>query len=88
MSRLANTRRRPCRRGEYIVIAPEGNTVVVQEARSASDALEYRLTRLQVDPRGDWLVSTGKATHTFRVNADLSIRRLTPDWWEEADDFV
>lgn len=93
-TRFASETRRPCRRGEYIVIAltPPGglmNTMIVVGAANADNAMAYRASRCRDDTReGRYLVTNGKASAVYEVSCGgAKIDRVLDNFLGDREDW-
>lgn len=81
-TRWVSDQRKPCRRGEYIVIHLGSlNTLMVCNAANADNALLWRIRQITepANRSGRWLVTNGKVAAIYGVQRG-QIERLQATW--------
>lgn len=80
-TRWASERRKPCRRGEYIVITLDSlNTLIVVNAANADNAVLWRAMQIPPERRdGSYIVTNGKVTATYEVQGG-KVKRVRAAW--------
>lgn len=82
-ARWASEQRKPCRKGEYIVIPITGGltTLIVCNVVNADNALYWRIQHI-TDPKnrdGTWLVTNGRVTGLYE-HKNGRIERVKATW--------
>lgn len=86
--RFVSERRRPCKRGEYIVVSLTGpgaimNTMIIGNAADADEAMAFRSSQCAPENReGAYLVTNGRASAFYSVECGGDkIERVHDSWW-------